>query len=344
MGRNAYIVIHGHGGVFSDAVALPMRLFDFDCHWMDGVFHVSRAISMPLRRLMAEGEDDNAFFTALRKLAVSRMLAASLNPSSPPSGASFAEFNERSLIDNFPSFAIPFGHTSRKAAVERLRKEGEDELSGLLGTGDSESLDALLLRLAAALMKDDGRRMSEDEAAASLLDFYGNPELVAQLKELRDMEETGGDLDTVSSAVFYARALAAGNAEDDIDEFRFVFVNYHEGLVGLSDLPPGVLYMADMPISTIPDLPGDLRILAENGIKLARYEDHHPYAPKHAEMLEKLREEELVGFYAMSGPLVDSSGDALFEAELSENELKCGADMVYEALVAGTSADSPAME
>jgi len=341
--RNAYIVIHGHGGTLFDAVALPKRLLDFDCCWMNGVFHVPKPISIPLHRLLSEGEDDNQLFTALRKLAVSRMLTASLFPSPPPSGANFAEFNERSVIDNFPSFAIPFGPASRKAGVARLRKEGEEELMELLGEGANENLESLLSRLASRLEKDDGSRLTEIEAEKSLMDIYGSRELVSQLKELRDMEETGGDLDTVSSAVFYARHLTkAADERGDACNLRFVFVNYHEGLLGLSDLPPGDIYMADMPISTIPDLSGDLRVLADNGLKLVRYEDHHPYSPAHAKMLDALQKEGLVGFQAMSGPLVDPQSPADSE-ELADDELKCGADMVYEALVIKTAADSPAM-
>ncbi|MCK5844469.1 MAG: hypothetical protein KAG97_07160 [Victivallales bacterium] len=339
-----YIVIHGHGATLTDAVTLPKRVLEFECFWIDGVFHVPKPISLPLRRLLSEGEDDNVLFTALRKLAVSRMLAASLSPVQPPEDANLAEFNERSIIDNFPSFAIPFGHSSRKNCAERLRKEGGVTMLELLGKGEcADNLDSVLSELSSTLIKDDGERMTENEAAASLVSHFGSSEFVEQLKELRDMEETGGDLDTVASAVFYARALSASaKAEGKNIDYKFVFVNYHEGLLGLSDLPPGDIYMADMPISTIPDLPGDLRSLAEAGFKLVRYEDHHPYAPTHAAMLEELQKEGLIGFQAMSGPLIDPNAESASE-ELPESELKCGADMVYEALVLDTPCDSPAM-
>ena len=358
MKRPAYIVIHGHGGTLSETLRLPERLNSFECLWEDGIFYLPKLIALPLRRLLSEGEDDNRLFTALRKIALSRMLLSSLTPAkSPGDSANWAEFRESSLIENFPSFSIPIGYESRKAASERLKQEGEQEFTELFTNRATsyENIDNVISALSKIAGKNGGVEKEENQVIEALEALFskedrpslssGNRDLVAQLTELRDMEETGGDLDTVASALFYAHYLISDAKRDGRTlkygrDYRFVFINYHEGLRALGELPPGDIYMADMPISTIPDFENDLLFLKSKEIRMLRYEDHHPYTPEHYKMLEKLHNDGLLAYFAMSGPMIDNAK----KTENDPEELKCGADMVYEALIEGREWDNPAMQ
>jgi len=356
----SYIVIHGHGGTLSEALQLPQRLLDFECYWCDGIFYIPKLTAIPLRRLLTDGEDDNILFTALRKIAVSRMLLSSLMPSDMPDNIDkMATFRESSIIDNFPSFSIPIGYESRKAAVARLKSEGEREFINLFSdkVQTKNTIDAIIQKLQASAQNDAGVILNEDETESNLekllkrntkRDKQINSEKLHPLngiKMLRNMEEVGGDLDTVSSALFYAHFLIS-KAEKEREnlkygkDYQFVFINYHEGLHSLGELPPGNIYMADMPISTIPDLEKDLQFLKTKKIHLVRYEDHHPYTTKHIKMLDKLKKDGLLDYFAMSGPIMDVNS----MTEENTLDLKCGADMVYEALIQNKKWDNPAMQ
>ena len=84
---------------------------------------------------------------------------------------------------------------------------------------------------------------------------------------------------------------------------RFVFINYHERLNTLSQYGQSDVLMADLPIGAFPHFDEDVRALAEHGVHVERFEDHHPYTPSQHAMFEQLGADGLLGMFALSGPL-----------------------------------------
>lgn len=341
MSRTAYIIIHGNGGGLIDTVSFLSEVASFKAHWFDGTFYVRKNTGQIIRKILAEGDDASPLFEALQKLAVGNLLKACENPSPIKNGKDYTTFRELQLMDDFTNFCIPFGPALRNACSLRLIQEGKAELLSLFSQDKNSSLANLVQKLSASLKEDDAL-LSEDHAADVLAASYTKPETVEDLKLLRDMGESGADLDSISSATFYAHALTSQAKKEKREfkygpDFKFAYVYYHIGLKGLAETcSPGDIYLADIPIGTIPDLPGDLEFLKEHDLHLKRYEDHHPYTSEHLEMLNELKGKGLIGYFKMTGPMQG-------EPEPPEEELKCGGDMVYEALIEGKKYDNPAM-
>ena len=155
---------------------------------------------------------------------------------------------------------------------------------------------------------------------------------------LREMHETGGDLDTVASASLYAHWMISKAKSENKTliygrDYEFIFVNYHESMLHMTQYAPAEIYMADLPIGAFPNLEEEIPYLNENGIHIARFEDHHPYPADRRAKLEELVKEGLLGFLALSGPLLNEELPA-------DEEPQCGADMVYNNLVAGNPWDT----
>ncbi len=342
MKRPAYIVIHGTGGTLIDVICMLQYFDSFKCFWSDGNFYVGKELGNIFRKLFNDIEGDNRFIVSLCKMAVSRMLLSCQNPCLPEKSDGYSKFQEMKIIDSFPDFGIPFLPGERLLSAKRLREEALLEMKSLISPGKKiESPAQIAEYMLSVLRNDDGAWAGEEDAFSRIAAEFPGSGLAEALLQFRDMNESGADLDTVSSAVFYAQALkysaeSSGGKLIYGKDFRFIFVNYHQGLRKIADNPvPGDIYMADIPVSTVPDWRGDLIFLREKGFALLRYEDHHPYTEKQIQLLEELKKEGLIQYYSMSGPLQGS--------ELPDECLKCGGDMVYEALLMGTSADNPAM-
>ncbi len=343
--RKVYIVIHGTGGTLRQTVSMLSEINTLSAKWWDGVFHTDKKSGLVLRKILSDADDSSPLFNASRKIIASRLLRNCANPEKPGNPRDYASFDEAMLVERFPEFDIPFGPAARGKAAARLEREGQGEFMGMFRSAAAYGgggFSAFMSDLLANLHDEDGTALSESEAFVKIAALAGGEEAARDLVQLRDMGESGADLDTISSATFYAYALANHAAENEQPfrygaDYEFVFVNYHQGLQPLmKQFPePGDIYMADVPIGTIPDLPSDLAALSEKGYSLARYEDHHPYTAEQMEMLESLHKKGLIGFFAMSGPL---QGE-----ELPDEVLKCGGDMVYESLIMGRKWDNPAM-
>ena len=317
--------------------------------WYDGVFFLDKKSGNLIRKILSDADDNSPLFTACRKIIISRLLRACFTPQKPQNPSNYNTFSEISIIDNFPDFDIPYFPYARLKSIKRLEAEGEKEFFSIFNNrnkNDKDSFEEFIAFLYNNLFDDTGEALSEEAAAEKLFILAGGgnygKSVLSDLIQLRDMSEAGADLDTISSATFYAHALA-NLARERKEKFRygvdyeFVFINYHQGLLSILDeFPiPGDIYMADIPISTIPDIEGDIKILSQKNYRLIRYEDHHPYTANQLEVLKKLKEEKLIEYFAMSGPLQGN--------ELPPNELKCGGDMVYESMIMGKKWDTPAM-
>jgi len=205
---------------------------------------------------------------------------------------------------------------------------------------DLQPILPVIDRLRDELAYKGGATVSEDDARKTVRkisqEVSPDCDLIGMLELLRDMHESGGDLDTVASATLYAYSLTKSAEEDGREmaygkDYSFVFVNYHERLDRLAEYGPADLLMADLPVGAFPMLEEDVRALSRQGIVVERFEDHHPYTAAQKDMLENLVNEGLILNLALSGPL---HGD-----ELAPDELKCGADMVYESTIKGTPWD-----
>jgi hypothetical protein len=327
--RRKLIVIHGLGGTFAEAVRRIRTLLAFDCYWHDGAFCVDRRLGHLLRHILNQ-PDAGRYLRAFKKLVVSRLLACCGKPAPPDAGneaVDVARFRDTRILEEFASFGIPLAPAARQRRAEQLRGEAQSDLAPIM---------PLIDRLGEELVSESGTMLSEAGARRLIAEQARSSESGAELMELleaaRDMHETGGDLDTVASAAMYTHWLRsqADQASDSFvygRDFRYVFVNYHDSLRFLAGHGPADVLMADLPIGALPSFEEDLRHLGEHDVRVERFEDHHPYTPEHKAMFERLRDDGLVGFYELSGPVANG--------ELDRSEARCGADMVYDNLVRG---------
>jgi hypothetical protein len=329
--RRKLIVIHGWGGSFLDAIQGIEQLLRFRAAYHNGTFMVAKHDGLVLRRLFMVSDAD-VYVSAFQKLAVARLMAACFEASSFEADDVF-EFSEHRLIRDFGHLGLPVGPQARHHRATLLEVQALAEL---------EPLMPVIAELKSVLLARDGTIASEVEARriiTRLSERSGiDTDLLAMMESLRAMHETGGDVDTVHSAVLYAHWLieeGKGHGRTLVygRDYRFVFVNYHESFLHLADYGPADVYMADLPIGALPDFDKQVYKLRDRGIHFLRFEDHHPYTQEQIDMLNRLKNERMIEFLAMSGPLVDS--------ELQEEELKCAADMVYESCVQGKAWDGP---
>ncbi len=313
------IIMHGWGGSYLEAARRVTDLLKVEAWWHNGLFLVPRRQAGLLRHLLNEPADDR-YITALRKLIISRFLQApTASRAVADDQAAYSRFAEERLRHDFPRFGIPVGPATRWERARQLQAEAERELAPV----------TRVLQQLQAQVADDDASLTEAyirKTLQTLSTEAGAGDLVPLLENLREMHETGGDLDTVGSATFYAhwlgaQARAEGRPFRYGHEYRFVFVNYHESLMSLAEWAPADLYIADLPIGAFPDLEDDIRGLHAKDVKTIRFEDHHPWTRDRKQALEKLVAEGKLGKLALSGPEQGT--------EQAEEELQCGADMVY---------------
>ncbi len=332
--RQKLLVIHGWGGSYLEAAERVTDLLDVESYWHDGAFMVPRRKAGLLRHLLNEPADDR-YVTAMRKLIIGRFLQSPPAPSEIAGDAdAYSRFSEDRLRQDFPHFGIPFGPDARWRRAEQLKTEAEKELSPVLD----------VLRRLQQQARDSKEALTE-AAVRKILETLvtgtavGN--LLPLLENLREMHETGGDLDTVASAVMYAHHFTCEARRQQKPfryghEYRFVFINYHESMRGMAQWAPADLYTADLPVGAFPDLESDIAFLHEKDVKTRRFEDHHPWLPERRQALQQLVDEGKLGFFALSGPEQGS--------EQPEEEQRCAAEMVYENLIQNTVDDVPAAQ
>jgi len=323
------IVIHGIGGSFAEAAMHVSELFEFESWWKQGVFYVPRRTGLVLRHLL-QHPDPDPYTRAFQKLVISRFLSSCGND--PPRAADISahrtmQFHESRLLGEFEAFGIPVSPGQRAIRARQLHTEAEAEIRPIL---------ELIRELRSLLIEEDGRHLTELEAR-ELIETRstlpnGEGSLVPLLQALRDMQETGGDLDTVASAAFYAYGLRERARKKNQPfvygkDYRFVFVNYHEGFRHLAGLGPGRILAADLPIGAFASIESDAKYLEEHDILFDRYEDHHPYTPEQRAMLQRIVDAGQLGMFDLSGPIQGEN--------LDETDLKCGADMVYLNTIQG---------
>lgn len=331
--RPKLITIHGWGGTFGDAVGQIRELSEFPSRWAQGVFLVPRRVGGLLRRLLIEPDPDE-YLQALQKAIVGRLLASCTAGSTPDIPVDEAyQIDEASLLRDFAHFGIPLTPDAREKRARRLIEEGARELAPIMPA--IELLHTMLSDPEGGLPTEQGVR----EIVADTCDAVTDHEaFMAILETVRDMHETGGDLDTVASAALYAHALASQAAAGGRPlrygpDYRYAYVNYHESLRDLADRGPAEVFMADMPIGALPTFEEDARFLRSRSVTILRFEDHHPFTAVQRDMLNRLSAEGIVGYVSLSGPLEGR--------EMKPDDMKCGTDMVYESMVKGRPWDCP---
>lgn len=333
--RMKLIVIHGGGGTFAGAVRRILDLSGFTSRWYRGSFIVDRRTGSALRQILQAPTSDG-YVGTFQKLIVSRFLSSCAEgpaDGATPDFAALARFDEPQLLRDFAFLGIPIAPAARQRRGRQLGGEAERELADIMPV--MEEIHSLL-------SPEDGPVPTEIQARkvikSTTAPLPSGDSLIRLLETIRDMHETGGDLDTVASAVLYTHWLLAEAEADGRElqygrDYRYVFLNYHESLEHWQDLGPGELYMADIPIAAFPDFEKGARRLFEHGIRIARYEDHHPCTPEQKQMLERLQHEGILGHLALSGPEIGT--------EMDRRDSRCGADMVYESTTAGRPWDCP---
>ncbi len=78
------------------------------------------------------------------------------------------------------------------------------------------------------------------------------------------------------------------------------------------------------------------RFLKENDVNVVSIDDHHPYNPEVLTLLEKLRDEGIIG-----GVQIHAAPRGVDEAD---EDKKCGADLIYEKMVKGQRWDNPGLK
>lgn len=327
--RIKLFVIHGWGGSYLEAAKRVTDLLDVESYWHDGAIIVPRRKSGLLRHILNEPADDR-YITALRKLIVGHFLESPAAPRSMVTDKdAFGRFSEDRLRRDFPRFGIPVGPDARWRRAKQLQAEAEKELDPVL-----KVLNALQHDMDAS--EDARTEAAVRERLKALCAERQVGDLLPLLENLREMHETGGDLDTVASAVMYAHYFAgeakrAGERFRYGHEYRFVFLNYHETMRPIEQFAPADYYAADLPIQAFPEFEADVRYLHDKDVRTIRYEDHHPYQPERKQNLEQLIKDGKLEFYALSGPV---QGE-----EQPSEEWRSAAEMIYENLIENTEDD-----
>ena len=325
------ITIHGAGGTYADALATVSGMLDLRPEWRDGAYLLDHRTGRVVRQILNE-PDPGPLLQSLQKLAVGRLLVATQTRTqgARESSDQYA-ISEDVLHRGFAQLGIPWGLESRVRRGEELLSESTGELAEI----------TQILDTASHALNQMDELGTEAVARDSLLGVatgrWRGEEVLRTLERFREMSESGGDVDTVASAALYAQWIhgqrkAAGATAVYGHDYRYVFINYHERLHPLGAYGPAELLMADLPIAAFPHFYEDARALAAQGVKIARFEDHHPYTPDHRQMLEKLVEDGVLGHLRLSGPL---QGE-----ELAAGTERCAADMVYESVVANRRWDT----
>jgi hypothetical protein len=326
------IIMHGWGGTYADAATRIGDLLHFDCYWHNGSFMVPRRIAPMIRHLLNVPTPSSPII-ALQMLAVSRFLAGGVAPSTVASADTYAAFSEARLKQDFGAFGIPLASEQRHKRATQLQQQAELALAPILNV-----IHTLQERWKDPNNNPQTERDTRDTIETCATEAGLTESLLPLLDMLRDMHETGGDLDTVASAALYAYSLVseAQQANKPLHygrDYAFAFLNYHESLKSLQHLAPATLYAADLPIGAFPNLEAEIVYLHDHNISIARYEDHHPYSPERRKLLDGLVADNILGYLSLSGP---PEGEELTE----EAAPRCGADMVYDSMVSGELWDS----
>jgi len=323
-----WIVIHGAGGSFLETVDRVLAGFEIACLRQGNDLLVPQPEATAFRHLMQAG-DDNPHLCAVRMLLAARALAAPAPSSSSPAPTpeTHAALSREAVEHAFAAFGLPVTPAARLRRADQLAAEAASALG---------PLRAVLREARPTLAGADGVAVTEAQAredlAARMQAAGIEPDAgIGFLEQLRDMHETGGDLDTVASAVLHAYAEIAAARAAGLDlrygrDYRFIFVNYHQRFPFTAADGPADILAADLPIEAFPALPDDARRLAAGGIRVRRFEDHHPYTPAAREALEALRRDGILDVLDLSGPL---KGE-----DLPPGAERCAADMVFDNRIA----------
>ncbi|MFW5807559.1 MAG: hypothetical protein ACOCWH_00745, partial [Spirochaetota bacterium] len=300
---------------------------DFEILWHRGSYYFNNRDILLVRKLL-NTPNENPLLTMYQKVLTARMMLASLSPVPKPEGA-YTEYREEQLVRNFGHFGIPSTYFERRFRARTMLKRTQKKLETVLKH---------LRYMYRETFRDDGPMLTEETVRERFARHPDYQQIFDLVEEIRNMQETGGDLDTVASAVFYTRFIlqdAAAQGKELVygTGYRYGFVNYHEGLRHLSAFAPCDVLIADFPSGAIPDIDGDIRFLADHDVFVERFEDHHPYTQETVEIFDRLQAKGMLGFYELTGP-IDGG------AEIPEDNLKCGADMVHANLIESTPYDS----
>lgn len=322
--RKKLIIIHGWGSSFREAIGQLISLLDFEILWHRGIYYFQNRDNLLVRKIL-NTPSENPLMTLYQKILVARMMLASLNPAEKPEGA-YTEYKEETLVRFFGNFGIPTTFYERRYRAQTLLRRTKKRLESVI-TGMHYMYDEAF--------KEGGARLTEEQMRERFSSHPDYSDIFALVEEIRNMQETGGDLDTVASAVFYTHyileeAKAQGKELLYGRDYEYGFVNYHEGLRNLAVFAPCDVLIADFPSGAIPDIDGDIRFLADHDVFIERFEDHHPYTQQTVDIFNRLQEKNMLGFYELTGPL---EGEPF---EVETEDLKCGADMVHANLIEKT--------
>lgn len=325
--RKKIIIIHGWGGSYSDALQILRNRFDIKFYWSKGTFFCNKRDGLIIRRIIQD-TTESSITSTYQKLLISQMLKSCTTPGIPEelNIDEMYGIHEKTLFRNFPNLNIPISYESRILFSDYLYKSVQNPI---------DKYESIFRNLLESIQNDNNCK-SEIEISNLIHDRYpeNGDEIISFLSNIRGMLETGGDLDTVASAVFYTYYLQKKSKKKLIygKDYEYGFVNYHEGLRNLIKHGSGDILIADFPSGAIPDIEGDINFLKTHDIFIERFEDHHPYTKKTETIFKKLIKKGLIGFYELTGPRED-------QVELEKDQLLCGADMVHKNLIENTKID-----
>ncbi len=285
--KKKLIVIHGWGGSYADAANRIGELLYFDCYWEKGAFMVPRRIATMIRHLLNVPNPDH-YTKILQKLTISRFISSKSTPKNVDSNQDYTGFSETRLRQDFAHFGMPISPSARAKRAAQISEQAEKDLSPIM-----EVINILQETWSSAQghnqTEKESRKLIEKCSKQSGL----TDSLLPLLEMLREMHESGGDLDTVASAAFYAHWMITKAREKKQEliygkDYEFIFVNYHESMQHMTKYAPAELYVADLPIGAFPHLEEEIPYLNERGVHIARFEDHHPYPADRRAKLEEL--------------------------------------------------------
>jgi len=269
------IVIHGWGGSYADAVNCIGDLLDFDCYWENGSFMVPRRIATMIRHLLNVPDPDH-YTKILQKLTISRFISSKPTPKNINAKQELTGFSETRLRQDFAHFGIPISPSARSKRAAQIRERAEKDLAPIMGV-----IKILQETWGSILGHNQTEKESRELIEKCSKEAGLTDSLLPLLEMLREMHESGGDLDTVASASFYAHWMLTKAKEKKQEliygkDYEFIFVNYHESMQYMTKYAPAELYVADLPIGAFHHLEEEIPYLNERNVHIARFEDHHP--------------------------------------------------------------------
>ncbi|MEW5692186.1 MAG: DUF4339 domain-containing protein [Candidatus Hydrogenedentota bacterium] len=347
--RKKIFIIHGRGIRLIGALRFVISLLETKIYYNEGNYYTHSQNLRLIRYLIYEPSEmhKNKLLSSLDKLYISKLLIAPFYQYDIGNESDLTQLSQFKINEKLNFISTEKPDLSGNELAETVYKESLSILSSLFGMDapDHHTIAHNLKKIIGDLEKD--RKLLESEAKKLIKDYIdkqsgSGEEVVAGLIEIQRIFEQGGDLDTIGSNSLYGAWFLHNFMKEFKKEpvygldYQFDFVNYQESFMHLTRHQNCDIYIPDFPFDAIPDLEESARALLKVGSIYKRFDDHHPWTNEILNTLVRLKEENVIEHFALSGPKKGESQ--------TKEEQKCGTDMIYESLIKDTEINNSGIE